>query len=281
MNKSSSIANKLLYKEIGQGNCNYFTERFENYSLEGRILFCKKNTWPEVIAIHGAKSDYSKLNPLLFKLQEQGVSSLSFNLSGHNITSTRCIHDTSLSNNAIETERFFYHLKNKSKNITIIGQSLGGALALKLAEKNIDHVKKIVLICPAIYTDIAYNINYGIDFKSIISKPYSFEKSSSFNFLRNFKGKILLILGEYDGLSASQFGGTPGKSIGNILINGKEQYCAIPKEVIDLIKSSVASNQFNIKIIKGCDHHISKWFRENINIANDISILIKNFIQSN
>lgn len=236
-----------------------FTQSVGEYALEGRLLFAEQNSARNsIFAVHGARSDYTKLDPLLFWLQLAGVRSLSFNLSGHNAASPVPLSETSLAAN-LEEARAFYDLDPSCQ--AILGQSMGGALALKVAEANESTVDKLVLICPAIYPEAAYGPCFGAEFTQSISTPNGFMDSSSISFLRRFRGKVMLIAGEYDGLRARDFGKPDGRSAGHVMMNGKSINSAIPYEVFNAIESAVSPDQLTKIVLPDCDHGVSAWLR--------------------
>lgn len=262
----------------------YFLESFDDYQLEGRILYSNtiKPDFPNFFAIHGAQSDYTKLNPFLYSLQAHGISSLSFNLSGHNKSSNTNIKNTSLGKNLQEALRFSSFL---GKNLhTILGHSMGGALALKVAEAHGSNIKNIILSCPAIYSDAAYHQPFGVDFRQEIAIPFGFINSTSIEFLQKFKGKLMLIIGQHDGLKSIDFGGIAGKSAGTVKINDRISGISpvnsvIPFEVIKIIEDSVAPERFQKIVLPGCDHAVSGWLRANQVYADNLARQIVYFLK--
>lgn len=182
------LRSKWQFDEDPPKTARHFTESFNHYQLEGRVLqaTATENGWPKLLAIHGARSDYTKLNPLLYLLQANGIGSLGFNLSGHNEISGIEINNTSLWNNFAESLHFANLLGENLK--AVIGHSMGGALALKVAEAHRQTVNKIVLFCPALYPEEAYHCPFGEVFRQKISIPLGFSDSLSLNFLREFEG---------------------------------------------------------------------------------------------
>jgi hypothetical protein len=62
-------------------NC-LINKDFDGYSLNGRFLYGRCGAYG-LLAIHGARSNHERLDPLLLPLQKLGIGSLSFDLSGH------------------------------------------------------------------------------------------------------------------------------------------------------------------------------------------------------
>ncbi|MCD5993905.1 alpha/beta hydrolase [Pseudomonas sp. CDFA 602] len=283
MVQTSAITSRLQFNEPAAGPAFYFSEPFAGYALEGRVLLnrTQPSVMPHVLAIHGARSDYSKLNGLLYPLQAAGVASLSFNLSGHNTTTDISAEDTSLTRNLEESLRFAGH--PGAALDTVIGHSLGGALALKVAEVHRATVRKIILFCPAVYPEAAYAQPFGKPFKRVLSVPYGFLDSSSLAFLRTFAGKVMLVIGEFDGLRSTAFGGIAGKAAGLVQVRNDQQTArgvnsAIPWEVIDAIENSVSPDQLEKLVLPGCDHAISAWLGDHPQHARDLAKKIATFL---
>jgi pimeloyl-ACP methyl ester carboxylesterase len=268
----------LQFDDAPTGPEFFFAQTFAGYQLEGRVLAdsAGETSTPKVLAIHGARSDYSRLNAILHPLQALGIGSLSFNLSGHTHNADIALESTSLAQNLQEALQFADHLGGVLN--TVIGHSLGGALALKVAQAHRASVKRIVLICPALYAEAAWQQPFGPPFKRAISVPYGFLDSPSLKFLRTFDGEVLLVIGEYDGLQATAFGGIAGTSAGTLQIGARAINSAIPYEVIEAIEKSLAPHQLKKIVLPGCDHAVSTWLRENppraVELANEIARFI-------
>jgi pimeloyl-ACP methyl ester carboxylesterase len=268
----------LQFDEAPTGPEFFFAQTFAGYQLEGRVLAdsAGETSTPKVLAIHGARSDYSRLNAILHPLQALGIASLSFNLSGHGPSADVALEDTSLAQNLQEALQFADHLGGEFN--TVIGHSLGGALALKVAQAHRASVKRIVLICPALYAEAAWQQPFGPPFKRATSVPYGFLDSPSLDFLRTFDGEVLLVIGEYDGLKATTFGGIAGTSAGAQQMGARAINSAIPYEVIEAVEKSLAPHQLKKIVLPGCDHAVPTWLRENppraVELANEIAQFI-------
>jgi pimeloyl-ACP methyl ester carboxylesterase len=279
LDSDSSVAQHWQYHELMPGKAGYFRESFENYDLEGRVLFAKDEHWPQILFIHGARSDYTEMNALLTAMQQQGVSTLSFNMSGHNRCSSVSVYQTSLQQNLQEAESFYRHLQADMPH-TVMGHSLGGALAVKLAVRFPEKINRLVLFCPAVYADAAYPVHFGRDFTQAISSPFSFLNSEIFAYLKKFTGKLVLIMGEYDGLPSKNFDKPAGVSAGEIDIGGQKKYSPIPFEVVEQIKTAITKERFLSLLIPDCDHDIAGWLRQNPENCNELVKKILSFCQS-
>lgn len=207
--------------------------------------------------IHGGNSDLSSLYPLTKLLHKNNINSLSFNLSGLSNTG---IENSSILTNINESIVFYENLK---KVDMLIGYSLGGYIAIKLALKF--KIKKLILLCPAIYSDQAINKKYGFEFKKEISKPYSYNMSSVWSYLDQYENEILIIYGSLDGIKTKN-----GQSKGFYYEQGITKYSPIPYDVMLGFKNLSINNQnIKFKIEKNIDHYLIK------NLDNDNTLFIK------
>ncbi|OTT71903.1 alpha/beta hydrolase [Acinetobacter baumannii] len=244
---------KLKNDPTENENSFFFLHDFGTYELEAKFNYC--DGFPQKIAllIHGGNSDLSSLSPLENLLRSKNIGTLSFNLSGLNNTSET---KSSLSQNINESMVFYRLLK---KVDIVIGYSLGGYIAINLAKKF--QIDRLILLCPAIYSDQAVKKMYGTEFKDEISKPYSFYSSSIWLFLMEYKREITIVYGELDGIKTDN-----GKSKGFYEINDITKYSPIPSEIVQTLKKiSMRKANFNFIIEKDKDHYLLKNIR-NYNI---------------
>jgi pimeloyl-ACP methyl ester carboxylesterase len=232
-----------------------------------------------MLAIHGARSDHIALNPLLLPLQALEIGSLSFDLSGHTERSPLKIEQTSLAQNLFEAKQFAKSLDPKLD--TVFGHSLGGALAMKVAEYFQDTIQTLILSCPALYPEAAYSVkSYGKNFTEAISKPFGFMDSLSLQFLRRFTGNVILIVGEYDGLRAEHYGGIPGRSAGIVeLEKCQSVYSPIPAEVFEAIQDAAGSRLTRIQLDQ-CDHRVFSHLIQYPQVADTLAAYLRRKILS-
>ncbi|MBI3289808.1 alpha/beta fold hydrolase [Candidatus Microgenomates bacterium] len=256
--------NHEISANLSVDNRSYFKHNFGEYSLEARILNNEKGEKPWVFSVHGARSDYAKSDAITVGLQKRGCSILGFNMSGHNDASKISIEQTTLGNNIKEAEAFFSYLNPKTKK-KIIAYSLGATPALKVLETHIDEVDRVVLVGPGIYSTQAYDKHFGEEFRSAISRPFSYRENEVIAILEAYKGKLLLIKGEYDGLDPVTHGKPIGTSAGEVEIGNQRYYSPIPKEVIEMIYNAVPSDRRKMVVINGCDHAVAPWIHDHPN----------------
>ncbi|MDH0730591.1 alpha/beta fold hydrolase [Pseudomonas sichuanensis] len=277
MDAESTTAQRALwqYDEPAPGAERFIDEAFDGYRQQARLLLPDSERAPPVFVVGGARSDFTRLNPLLYRLQQQGIGSLTGNLSGHSLASEPGARDASLASNLQEALRFHQHLDSRSD--TLIGHSLGGAIALKLAAQR-PNVRKLVLICPAVYPDAAHSAPFGPAFTAAIRKPYAFLDCDSYAFLRQFQGRVLLVIGEYDGLNSRVHGQGAGTSAGVRRMAGVERYSPIPEEVTHSLLRSVPAPYVECLMLTDCDHGIAAHLRDRPEVADQVAQAVGAFI---
>lgn len=239
----------------------YFEHPFDGYALEGRILYNAKHDRPWVLSIHGARADATKSDSVSLPLRDRGYSVLSFNLSGHSAAGVLSPAATTLGNNVREAKAFFEYL-DPTRPKVIIGYSLGGTPALKTLAQHLNEVDKLILFYPGIYTAEAYDKHFGAEFRETISRPYSYRDNDTVEVLRAFKGTLLLVKGEYDGLDPVAYGKPAGTSAGEVEIDGQMYSSPIPKEVIDMVYEAMPTGRRQYIEIPQCGHSVVQWLRE-------------------
>lgn len=241
-------------------NSEYFEHDFGMYSLHGRILYNGEREDPWVFSVHGARSDFAKSDTVTIGLRDRGFSILGFNMSGHNSDSKIPLEQTTLGNNVLETETFYSYLSHKRKK-NVVAYSLGATLALKLLYSHADEIDTFVLFGPAIFSTHAYDKHFGREFKNTISTPFSYRENDVISSLKSFKGKLLIVKGEFDGLDPVAYGKPVGTSVGKFKIGAHNYYSPIPKEVIEKIFDAVSPGRRKMMIVPGSDHGVVPWIK--------------------
>ncbi len=140
-----------------------------------------------------------------------------------------------------------------------------------------------MLSCPAIYLERAYFQPFGSRFRRKISVPFGFLDSLSIQFLREFEGEWMLIMGQYDGLNSAEAGGIEGQSAGLVSVADEKGgmrtvNSAIPFEVVDAIEKSLTPDRFRKIVLPECDHAVSAWLRANPAQARNLACEIVRFL---
>jgi len=162
----------------------------------------------------------------------------------------------------------------------VIGYSMGATSALSLLRYHADDIDKMILFYPAVYDVNAYEKPFGNEFRTAISKPFSYRNNDTLELLRAFSGKVMLIMGEYDGLDPQEYGKPAGGSAGSLELNGKSIYSPIPKEVVDAILDSVPAQNMTYVVVPDCDHSIAPRLAQNVAMKNKLLNQIQQFLTS-
>lgn len=157
---------------------------------------------------------------------------------------------SSLRQRQSEAEKFIGSLSNGP--MTVSGSSMGAYTAIKLTEKY--PVENLILFCPAVYSKDAFNVNFDSKFTQIIRQKKSWLKSDAFDILKNFKGKVLIVIGDKDDV--------------------------IPKKLLELlIKSLINAKSKEVMIIPDCPHAIHRWLEKNPEFAIKVAKQIVGFLK--
>ena len=251
------------------------TSRHGSYSLEGRILTNDPSKPASVMVVHGARSDFSGNDKLIVPLHEKGLSILSATISGHGVAGYQSDIPFSLDESLQEALAFSKLLQ--SNDCTLIGISMGGTTAVRLLQAEPHRFKRVVLFYPTAFPDEAYSVPFGTDeFRAIGNQKGAFLRSSFFDILSAFEGRILLIKGEYDGLNPADFQKGSENAVYTATINGREIYSPIPPEVFSKIRAERPDTEFFE--LPGADHRFSVWFKDH---PEDLDVIVQklfNFI---
>lgn len=212
----------------------------------------KNNDSPNILFLHGAgQSDKTRVGYLMVNLQNAGHSSAVFDFSGHG-ESSGSIETSSLQKRTNEASTALLELLNNNNSVTVCGTSMGGHIAIKLLEKH-DHIKNLILFCPAAYHKSAYTAPFNQEFSSIIRQEGSWKESDIFPLLEKFSGNLLVFIGANDQV--------------------------IPKELIEMIdKCTSNTSKKEIVVIPDCDHMIHGYISQNPNLTNQVTSKIIQFL---
>lgn len=245
------------------------------YTLEGRLLSQDSSQPPSIMVIHGARADFTKADDVMLPLFHKGPTIPSATASGHGVAGHQTNTAFSLDDNLREAQAFSQLLSNNHR--VLIGFSMGGTTAVRLLAQNPDAYDKLVLFYPAVFNDEVYAIPFGTDeFRKIASKKGSFLSSSFFEVIRTFKGKIMLIKGQYDGLEPTAFGKDHENAVFNDYVDSKEVYSPIPPEVFSRIMELRPDTEFFE--LPGADHQFAKWFASHPDDAKLVADKLYDFI---
>jgi len=146
--------------------------------------------------LHGGKNPASNIYYLNKKLQDKGISSFTFDHSGHGESSGK-LGNSSLEKR-VQEAKIAINISGLKEPINICAFSMGGHIAIKLTE--IVNVNTLVLFCPAAYTKKAFDVQFDQGFTEVIREKESWKNSDCYQILEKFKGNLLIIIGKEDKL---------------------------------------------------------------------------------
>ncbi|MEK7583573.1 MAG: alpha/beta fold hydrolase [Patescibacteria group bacterium] len=209
----------------------------EKIPVDSKTIFTKfwnaENPKALLVSLHGAgTSDHSRFEYQIPNLLAHNISVLVFDFSGHG-ESSGTLTDSSLEKRVNEAQAVIDFHHNRLPLI-LCGSSMGGYIAVKLLE--LFSIQALILFAPAMYSKEAYTVPFGGGFTEIIRKPESWRDSDAWDILKQFKGRLLTIIGENDEV--------------------------IPSPMIDLIHSSVthALSKENL-IVPAASHAIHNFLK--------------------
>lgn len=182
------------------------------------------------LVLHGAgQSHRQRLRPLRDAMLERGMASAAIDFSGHGQSSAH--HPNSLQKRLAEAQAALTQCTQGPR--TVVGVSMSGEIAMRLAcrpENRIDH---LVTLVGAIYDEAAFTLPFGPAFSAALRRPQSWRDAASLALIRDYPGRITLIRAADDAV--------------------------IPPEVADLIAdNAVSARSCRIIDLPGVDHRVSE-----------------------
>jgi len=170
-----------------------FELQYQKYMLKGDHYRCGERQ-DRMLLLHGAgKSSRLTFTRMREFLCFHGISSASFDFIGHGETGGD-IMETTLHG---RTDQAAAIIKKKCQEpLSLIAASMGGYSAIKLTE--IFKVENLVLLVPAVYTPLVYDVPFGPDFSALIRLPQSWKNSDAFDIITDFTGNIVIVAAESD-----------------------------------------------------------------------------------
>lgn len=225
-----------------------------NEEILSTVIFSKNNIHlpPQFIFLHGAGTGVKeRVLSIAEPVIEHNLNILAFDFSGHG-ESTGQLKQGSLEKRVNEAQAIIDQLASKEKPLIVCGSSMGGFIAIKLLE--FFKISTLILLCPALYDRKAYTVPFDSGFSEIIRSPESWKKTDALPLLKNFTGRILIVMGEKD--------------------------TVIPPGVIELIDLHTPNaSKKELYFIKDCPHSISTWLLDHEFEQNKLHQKILKFIE--
>ena len=167
--------------------------------LDGTICRAEKQRGGVVFIAGGGTYTKELYREWQQHLANNGYSSMAFDFPGIG-KSTGELSSTGLNSRLGDTEKALDYFINQTglseADITLCGRSMGGTLALRVADKR-GH-KKLILLYPAAYAAEAYEKNFDEEFTEVIRSKDSWVNSPDFELAEKYDGEILVIYGQLD-----------------------------------------------------------------------------------
>lgn len=186
----------------------------------------------ETIVLHGAgSSSRSVFTRLRQSLNAHNIPSVSFDFIGHGETGGELL-GSSLRERTEQAQAVIKH--TCVEPLTLIAVSMSGHTAIKLTQ--VFSVNNLILLVPAVYSQRAYDLQFGPDFSAAIRTLDSWRESDAFEILSRFTGNLVIIAAEFDDV--------------------------IPREIVEQIYSSAerAANR-TLHVVPG-SRHLSLFLKE-------------------
>ena len=144
----------------------------------------------------GGQSSRQGYRPLLGFLADHGHTAAAFDFSGQG-ESLGALSASSLDDRAAQVLAVATHL-NAPPPVSLIASSMGAHIACSLIPQLAPDA--LVLFCPAAYEEAARSLAFGPAFQQSIrsTRADAFAASPAFGALAQFRGRLLLVLGEKD-----------------------------------------------------------------------------------
>ncbi|QIL73721.1 alpha/beta hydrolase [Diaphorobacter sp. HDW4B] len=167
--------------------------------FSGRHLHA--NTLPGESALHlfaihgGGAGNINIFSGLRHALLEHDIGSTAFDCIGHGRTGG-AFAESSLLSRQQQAMSVIRHANIAPS--TVLGISMGAYNAIRLSEML--PLQSLILVVPGIYTPEALNVPFGPAFSDIIRQPRSWADSDAWEILGRFRGRLLVIAAEKDGV---------------------------------------------------------------------------------
>jgi pimeloyl-ACP methyl ester carboxylesterase len=205
--------------------------------------------------LHGAgQSHRLRQRPLREELMRSGVGSIALDFSGHGESSANSAG--SLEKRLRQAQCVSAHVDVIGAIRTVVGTSMSGEIALRLACQAASRIDHVVLIVGAIYNRAAFSLPFGPAFSAAIRRPQSWRRAETLELMRDYRGGLTLIRALED--------------------------TVIPHEVADLLEQAAVSARFRRVIdLPATDHRVSEKMANDIALRQRIAAAIKENIREN
>ncbi|MBO9535021.1 alpha/beta hydrolase [Herbaspirillum sp.] len=199
-----------------------------------------------ILFLHGAgQSTRERQRPLRQALALRGCASAAIDFSGHG--GSTALAPNSLAKRMDEAQAALDRFTEAPR--TVVGVSMSGEIAMRLACRPENRIAHLVTIVGAIYDGAAFDIPFGPGFSAALRRPDSWRDADTLAQIRGYRGRITLIRASDDQV--------------------------IPKEVSELIAANAhTAEQCRIVELPGIDHRVSERCAQDASLRELLARLI-------
>lgn len=146
----------------------------------------------QALFLHGAGQSNRRRQQLLREeLAQAGFGSAAFDYSGHGDSSAHS--PASLQKRLQQAQAVRAHVDPGQHIHTVVGTSMSGEIAIRLACAPASKISHLVLIVGAIYARTAYTLPFGPAFSAAIRQPNSWRSAETLELIAQYRGGLTLI----------------------------------------------------------------------------------------
>lgn len=197
------------------------------------------------LVLHGAGQGHRQRQwPLRQTLARLGCASAAIDFSGHGASSA--VHPNSLSKRLAEAQAALERCTVAPR--TVVGVSMSGEIALRLACRPENQITHVVTLVGAIYDGAAFTLPFGPAFSTALRRPGSWREAEVLQMISHYRGRITLVRASEDAV--------------------------IPAEVAELVRQHATAADCRIIDLAGVDHRISERSQHDAALREQLARLI-------
>ncbi|WP_284077533.1 alpha/beta hydrolase [Herbaspirillum aquaticum] len=198
------------------------------------------------LVLHGAgQGDRQRQWPLRQALAARGCASAAIDFSGHGHSSA--LLPNSLSKRLDEAQAALDRFTLAPR--TVVGVSMSGEIALRLACRAENEIAHVVTLVGALYDAAAFTLPFGPAFSAALRRPHSWRDAEVLQMIRHYRGRLTLVRASEDAV--------------------------IPAEIAELIRQhATAASACRIIDLPGVDHRVSERSAQDAALCARLAALI-------
>jgi pimeloyl-ACP methyl ester carboxylesterase len=202
----------------------------------------------QTLVLHGAgQSSRERQRPLRQTLAAMGHASAALDFSGHGASTSN--QPASLEKRLEQAQALLDHCTAGPR--TVVGVSMGGEIALRLACRPENRITHVVTIVGAIYDGAAFALPFGPTFSAALRRHESWRDAHILSMLATYTGHLTLVRAMDDAV--------------------------IPHEVADLVRDHArVARHCRIVDLPGVDHRISERCANDQALRHSLAQLVAN-----